>query len=166
MFETEVFVADCLDAVAGTDGQKAVREVLARAVSDPASVLNGLGEPTAGGVQKLHVSDELTIINVVWPAWMTIMPHNHEMWAAIGIYTGREDNTFWRRVPDADGGKIEAAGARAMCVTDTAPPWRRYHPFGEQPDSPSDRRDTCIWRRFFYRTALRMGCGNLAGRSL
>lgn len=121
MFETELFVADCLDAVAESEGHKAVREVLERAVSDPASVLSGLGEPTVGGVQKLHVSDELTILNVVWPAWMTIMPHNHEMWAAIGIYTGREDNTFWRRVPDADGGRIEAAGARAMCVTDTAP---------------------------------------------
>jgi len=27
---------------------------------------------------------------------MTIMPHNHRMWAVIGIYTGREDNIFWR----------------------------------------------------------------------
>jgi len=27
---------------------------------------------------------------------MTIMPDNHRMWAVIGIYTGREDNIFWR----------------------------------------------------------------------
>ena len=52
---------------------------------------------------------------------MRIQPHNHEMWAVIGIYSGREDNTFWRRIPNADGGKIEAAGANAMCVKDTAP---------------------------------------------
>ena len=25
------------------------------------------------------------------------MPHNHEMWAVIGLYGGQEDNTFWRR---------------------------------------------------------------------
>ena len=121
MFQTETFVADCLDAVAENDSHMAIRDILERAVSDPASVLKELGEPISGGVQKLHVSDKLTIINVVWPAWMTITPHNHEMWACIGIYTGREDNTFWRRVPDGEGGKIEAAGARAMCVKDTAP---------------------------------------------
>src|SRR5262249_4115411 len=43
---------------------------------------------------------------------MTISPHDHQMWAVIGIYTGREDNIFWRRLP---GGKVEAAGARALC---------------------------------------------------
>ena len=45
---------------------------------------------------------------------MTIMPHNHQMWAVIGIYTGREDNIFWRRVPGSDCGKLEAVGARAL----------------------------------------------------
>ncbi len=52
---------------------------------------------------------------------MTIMPHNHEMWAVIGVYTGREDNIFWRRLKDADGGKIEAAGAAALSEKDAAP---------------------------------------------
>src|SRR5262249_7772684 len=33
--------------------------------------------------------------------------------AVIGIYTGREDNIFWRRLPDGSG-RIEAAGARAL----------------------------------------------------
>jgi predicted metal-dependent enzyme (double-stranded beta helix superfamily) len=51
---------------------------------------------------------------------MTIMPHNHQMWAVIGIYTGREDNVFWRRLPDGNG-KVEAAGARALCVGDAEP---------------------------------------------
>ena len=39
------------------------------------------------------------------------MPHNHQMWAVIGIYigiyTGREDNIFWRRVPGGHGGKLQ-----------------------------------------------------------
>ena len=121
MFNTDRFVSDCIDAIAEDESHKAVREILDRAVSVPASVLEGLGEPTVDGVQKLHVSDTLTILNVVWPAWMSIRPHNHEMWAVIGIYSGREDNTFWRRIPNADGGKIQAAGANAMCVKDTAP---------------------------------------------
>jgi predicted metal-dependent enzyme (double-stranded beta helix superfamily) len=28
---------------------------------------------------------------------MSIMPHNHTMWAVIGIYSGVEDNIFGRR---------------------------------------------------------------------
>jgi predicted metal-dependent enzyme (double-stranded beta helix superfamily) len=51
---------------------------------------------------------------------MTIMPHNHSMWAVIGIYKGREDNIFWRRLPDGSG-KVEAAGAGALCVGDATP---------------------------------------------
>src|SRR3546814_11249636 len=43
------------------------------------------------------------------------------MWAVIGIYTGREDNVFWRRVPDGQDGRIEAAGARALGVRDAVP---------------------------------------------
>ena len=35
---------------------------------------------------------------------MTIMPHNHLMWAVIGVYTGREDNIFWRRLPEKPSG--------------------------------------------------------------
>ena len=52
---------------------------------------------------------------------MTLLPHNHQMWAVIGIYTGREDNIFWRRVPGSQGGKVEAAGARALCEKDAEP---------------------------------------------
>ena len=49
---------------------------------------------------------------------MTVMPHNHEMWAVIGIYTGREDNIFWRRVAGEPGGRVEAAGAKALSERD------------------------------------------------
>jgi predicted metal-dependent enzyme (double-stranded beta helix superfamily) len=51
---------------------------------------------------------------------MTIMPHNHNMWAVIGIYTGREDNIFWRRLPGGQD-KLEAAGAKALSVRDAEP---------------------------------------------
>jgi predicted metal-dependent enzyme (double-stranded beta helix superfamily) len=39
------------------------------------------------------------------------------MWAVIGIYTGREDNIFWRRL-DGSGNQIAAAGAKALAVKD------------------------------------------------
>jgi predicted metal-dependent enzyme (double-stranded beta helix superfamily) len=42
------------------------------------------------------------------------MPHNHQMFAVIGIYSGREDNVFWKR----NESSIEAVGAKSMGVGD------------------------------------------------
>ena len=117
MADLERFIADCRAAHAADRAHKAVREVVARAVADPGAVLKWLGEPKRGEVQKLYHSPELTILNVVWAPYMTIYPHNHRMWAVIGVYTGREDNIFWRRT----GAKIEAAGAQALCARDAVP---------------------------------------------
>src|SRR5499427_1952301 len=120
MFDVDQFVADCRAAFGEDTTHKAVREVLARAVSDPAAVLRGLGEPKRAEIQKLFHSDRLTILKVVWAPGMAVMPHNHRMWAVIGIYTGREDNIFWRRVGETPN-KIEAAGAKALGERDAEP---------------------------------------------
>jgi predicted metal-dependent enzyme (double-stranded beta helix superfamily) len=114
-FDLDAFVADCRVALADSNPQRAVREVTARAVSDPAAVMAGIGEPTRAGLYTLHRSPDLTVLNLVWGPHMVLMPHDHRMWAVIGIYTGREDNIFWRRIP---GNRIEAAGARALSVGD------------------------------------------------
>ena len=120
MFDLQQFTADCRAALKADSSHKSVREVVARAVSDPANVLKGLGEPKRAEIQKLYHAPDLTILNVIWAPMMTVMPHNHNMWAVIGIYSGREDNVFWRRLPDGQG-RIEAAGARALCVGDAEP---------------------------------------------
>ncbi len=117
MFDLDRFLADCLEAVEADPSQRAAREVVARAVSDPAAVLAGLGEPKEAGVATLYHSDRLTVLNVVWGPLMTVPPHNHEMWAVIGVYCGREDNLFWRRFAGDDGGpQIEAAGATSIAT--------------------------------------------------
>ena len=120
MFEMERFVADCRAAFGEDTTHKTIREVLVRAMSDPAAVLKGLGEPKRAEIRKLFHSGSLTILNVVWAPGMMVMPHNHRMWAVIGIYTGREDNIFWRRVPGAPN-KIEAVGAKALRERDAVP---------------------------------------------
>ncbi len=121
MFDQDQFVADCRAAIKDDATHKAVREVVAKAVSDPGAVLKGLGEPERAGIGNIYQSDELTILNIIWGPGMTLCPHNHEMWAVIGSYTGREDNIFWRRLPDEEGGKIEAAGAEALSEKDVVP---------------------------------------------
>ncbi|NKB47743.1 MAG: hypothetical protein GKS02_00110 [Alphaproteobacteria bacterium] len=116
MFDLEEFLADCRDAVEQDPSHRAAREVAARAVADPAAVLKGLGEPERAGVTPLYQSETLTVLNVVWGPLMNVPAHNHEMWAVISVYTGREDNIFWRRIKDEDGETIEAAGAKSLAA--------------------------------------------------
>jgi predicted metal-dependent enzyme (double-stranded beta helix superfamily) len=120
MFDLEGFIAECRAALTADPSQKLVREAVARAVSEPAAVFKGLGEPKRAEVQKLYHASDLTILNVIWGPMMTVMPHNHQMWAVIGVYSGREDNIFWRRLPDGSG-RVEAAGARALSAADVEP---------------------------------------------
>lgn len=120
MFDLDRFIEDCRAAV--KEGQPAVRDLVTRAVADPGLVMRALGEPTRAGLNTLYRSDELTILNLVWGPHMTLMPHNHGMWAVIGLYSGREDNIFWRRI-DEPGmpSRVEAAGAKALSAGEAAP---------------------------------------------
>jgi predicted metal-dependent enzyme (double-stranded beta helix superfamily) len=118
-FDPEQFTADCRSALEDSDTAKHIRELVARTVSEPDAVSAGLGAPTRAGIAPLHRSAELTILHVVWAPGMTIMPHDHRMWAVIGVYSGREDNIFWRRVADNANGRVEAASAKALCRRDT-----------------------------------------------
>ena len=81
-----------------------------------AAVLKNLGEPKRAEVQKLYHSDTLTILNVIWAPWMNLLPHNHQMWAIIGLYTGREDNIFWRRVPGSPDRQRRPGAGRRMAL--------------------------------------------------
>jgi predicted metal-dependent enzyme (double-stranded beta helix superfamily) len=118
MFDVDRFIADCRAAVRS---EPAVLEVVARAVSSPTEVLEALGAPQRAGVAVLHRSDELTVLNLVWGPRMCQIPHNHGMWAVIGIYTGREDNIFWRRSKSGPEHRIEAAGAKAVSDREAVP---------------------------------------------
>lgn len=112
---------DCRTALEDSTPSRAIRDIVSRAVSDANAAINALGVPKRGEVQRLHVSDDLTILNVIWAPGMTIRPHDHNMWAVIGVYGGREDNIFWRRRKDDPNGLIEAAGAKSLGPTDVRP---------------------------------------------
>jgi len=114
VFNKDHFIQDCIKAVA--EGQEAVREVVAEAVSDNAGVMSELGEPEHAGISPLYRSPDLTILNFAWAPCMSLMPHNHQMFSVVGIYSGREDNVFWRRTEAT----IEAAGAKSLGVGDLA----------------------------------------------
>jgi predicted metal-dependent enzyme (double-stranded beta helix superfamily) len=110
------FVEDCILANKETEAQAAVLEVLARAVYTPSAVRAAIGELTKAGIEVLLRSKTLTIFVATWTPQMNLMPHNHLMWANIGIFAGREDNIMWRKTSDS----IEAFGAKALFEGDTA----------------------------------------------
>ena len=116
-FDLDRFIENCRAALREDPPQKAVRELLIRALEGGA-LRDTLGEPRRAQIQKLHHAPDLTILDVTWAPEMMIMPHDHRMWAVIGVYAGREDNIFWRRIKGESGGMIEAAGARALRAGD------------------------------------------------
>ena len=124
MFDLDDFLADCQQALAETEPRRAIREVLARAVAAPGEVADVLA-PTEAGFTLLHHADDLTVLHVVWAPKMAIYPHDHRMWAAIGIYAGQEDNAFYRRSGPGEptltpsGGKVLASGDTIVLGDDT-----------------------------------------------
>jgi len=106
VFSKDEFVAECLAAVHdGNGARSAVRDIVARVVASPSSIANEVGDRTESPMMTIwHRSDELTALHIVWPPDVDLFAHDHNMWAVIGIYGGREDNQFYRRLED---GRIE-----------------------------------------------------------
>jgi predicted metal-dependent enzyme (double-stranded beta helix superfamily) len=116
MFDVDAFISECLAANAESEPRLAIKEVLERAVARPGEVADAL-PPTRAEIGRLHVSPELTILKVVWTPGMTLWPHDHRMWASIGIYAGGEDNAFYRR--GLSGSGLDASGGRELRPADT-----------------------------------------------
>jgi predicted metal-dependent enzyme (double-stranded beta helix superfamily) len=113
VFDIDTFVAACVEANSATEPRLAIKEVLAEAMADPAAVQQAL-PPNRAEIARLHVSPELTILKVVWAPRMSFGPHDHRLWATIGVYSGGEDNAFYRR----DGDSIAATGGKSLRSSD------------------------------------------------
>ena len=109
---SDELVAQCVDAITDAEPRLAIRSVLERALSsrELADTVGSLHP----GLNVLHNTAELTVLNVVWPPLVSLFPHEHRMWAGIGIYGGREDNAFYRR----DGDTIVASGGKELLEGD------------------------------------------------
>jgi predicted metal-dependent enzyme (double-stranded beta helix superfamily) len=116
VFDVDNLVADAKAALTETEPRRAVRELLARTISTADAVGDAL-QPRRGGLDLLYVSDELTVLHVVWAPGMRLFPHDHQMWANIGIYAGQEDNTFYRRTDD-DPRTVSESGGKELRVGD------------------------------------------------
>ena len=115
MFDVDEFVAECRRAVAESDPRRAVKELLERTMAQPEAVAEALPGGRAE-LTPMYASDELTVLKVIWAPGMFFRPHNHLMWAAIGLYGGQEDNAFYRR----DGDGVVQSGGRQLRRGDVA----------------------------------------------
>ena len=87
-----------------------VKEVLVEALAVGAPAADDLEKPVSGWLDIWYRSPSLTVLNAVWPPHISLFPHNHRMWAAIGIYGGQEDNTYYRR----QDGQIVVSGGKEL----------------------------------------------------
>ena len=76
-----------------------VREVLLTTLESSGTVATRLGR-SEGGIEILFNSPELTVLNVIWAPRMSLFPHDHRMWAVIGVYGGAETNTHFHKGPE------------------------------------------------------------------
>ena len=107
-------IARCRAALAEHTPVLAVRDVLDELVADPAALDAALGPVELGGISAVHNAPDLTILRVAWTPGMALNPHEHRMWAVIGMYGGQEDNAFYRRKP----GGLEPAGGKDVVAGD------------------------------------------------
>ena len=113
MFKVNDFVKAC-------QGKQpsAIKEILTEALRDPESITQALaafgeGKNVAqGGMGDLliHRSPDLTILKAAVPPKFKSPPHNHLMWAVIGVYDGQENNYFYRR----SGNGLEDAASKQV----------------------------------------------------
>ena len=115
MFDIKRFIADCRESLRESVPQLAIKELVERAVSEAREVERALGTPSSAGLQTLFRSPELTILNITWAPCMTLYPHDHRMWAVIGLYGGREDNLFYRRATEG----LVRTGEKRLDARDT-----------------------------------------------
>jgi predicted metal-dependent enzyme (double-stranded beta helix superfamily) len=109
MIDSEDFVRMCRAAISESQPALAVKEVVEQGV---ASGVDNLEEKP--GVCLLACDERLTVIHVVVPGGRPkSLPHDHRMWAVIGVREGEEDNEFFRRTPgslETSGGRVVGAG--------------------------------------------------------
>jgi predicted metal-dependent enzyme (double-stranded beta helix superfamily) len=103
-------VSRCQSAITEHAPVLAVRDVLDELMADPAALERALGTVRQGGITALHTAADLTVLHVAWTPGISLYPHEHRMWAVIGMYGGQEDNAFYRRCPNG----LEAAGGREL----------------------------------------------------
>lgn len=107
-FDADAFVASCHDALADIDPVGAVAQLVDQAVSEH-------GRTIGARIETLHASPRLTVQVIAWPVGAQTDPHEHNMWAVVGVFDGEETNRFYSAGAD---GRLVPSGSRVVGVGD------------------------------------------------
>ena len=113
ILDLDQLIIDCSEAIEETRPLAAVKEVLERVVRAPNAVVAALPIERAE-IVPLHASPELSVVKVVWAPGMRFRPHDHQMWAAIALFGGQENNAFYRRLKNG----LELSGQQQLQTGD------------------------------------------------
>ena len=112
-------IAACRTAALSPRPQAAVEQLLRGITEEPAEWAALFAETDLGadarGVAMLHADEAVTVIHVDLAAGFASRVHDHGIWAVIAVYSGQEDNVFYR----ADGDSVTETGAVSVVAPDT-----------------------------------------------
>ena len=111
VFSTDSFVASCRAALDRDDPIEHVREAVLEALSEGRAAIDAvLGTTFRPEADTLYSSPVLSVQRILWPPGFAGRPHEHRMWAVVGVYRGEERNRFFDRSPTG----LEESGGYAL----------------------------------------------------
>ena len=132
-FDLDSLVTELREAAAGEQPAREVREIMKRALRDPAAV--GAAMPNFENDDEiLFEDDSVSIWFVRFLPGIHVPPHDHQTTAFIGVYDGAEINHFYLREP----GRLPRDSRRS----DRAE--ARWHTLGGGRRRHAQRRYTCL----------------------
>jgi predicted metal-dependent enzyme (double-stranded beta helix superfamily) len=123
VFSTESFVDACRAALDRDDPVEAVREAVLAALSEGRAAIDTvLGTKFKREADTLYSSPDLTVQRILWPPGFAGRPHEHRMWAIVGVYGGEERNRFFERSPNGlkESGRCALAQGQVLVLDDDA----------------------------------------------
>jgi predicted metal-dependent enzyme (double-stranded beta helix superfamily) len=103
MFDLQEFIVSCKQFVGAPDGARRVLDLMRSVVGDAegikSAVVPVVADERTSPIRdaSLFRSSELFVLNATLKPHFKSPPHDHRMWAVIGIYEGQENNIFYRR---------------------------------------------------------------------
>ena len=99
--DIQELVERCRDSATTQDPVTAVTEALGAFLHQP-DLARQLGPADRSTYEALYRGRDLLVLHgVVPPTPRPVAPHDHRMWAVIGVYHGQEDNQLFARTDDA-----------------------------------------------------------------
>jgi predicted metal-dependent enzyme (double-stranded beta helix superfamily) len=111
--ELEDLIEKCQAASEEHGAQSKIEALMLQAMADPAGLTEALSSYCKlARLEDLvfHRTETLTLLAGKLPPGFVAGPHNHNLWSVVGVYSGQEDNIFYKW----DGSRLEEVGRASV----------------------------------------------------